>query len=352
MSTILYIGEDKQSSTSFHRAKALERLGHKVIFFNPYSILRESKYSRYLSPIHFRTGYRFVQKKVRSRLSSFLTHTPGIDIIWVNSGELLGPSVLNLLKSTGKPVVLYVNDDPTGGRDGNRFLSLIRSIPLYDLCVVVRDQNVEEFRAAGAKHVMRVFMSYDEVKHAPLRPEELNTGLQSDVAFVGTWMNGEGRDTFMLTLIKAGIKVAIWGDRWEKSPHWNELQPYVRGKALAGADYVSAIQCAKICIGLLSKGNRDEHTQRTAEIPFIGGLFCAERTPEHTQLLKEGVEAVYWNDAAECAAACAALLKDDKRREEIRMAGSRKIRISGMGNENVTQRILEELSSLGLLSAK
>ena len=68
------------------------------------------------------------------------------------------------------------------------------------------------------------------------------------------------------------------------------------GPAIYGDDYLKAIQLAKVSLGLLSKGNRDLHTTRTFEIPYCGGLLCAERTSEHLQLYQEDVEAVYWSD--------------------------------------------------------
>jgi spore maturation protein CgeB len=135
--------------------------------------------------------------------------------------------------------------------------------------------------------------------------------------------------------------VSIWGGRWQKSPSWNRLKPYFRGGGLGGRDYVAAIQGAKICIGMLSKGNRDLHTQRSLEVPFVGGLFCAERTSEHQKMYQEGVEAVFWSDAIECARVCNELLANDSLRESIRLAGMKRVRLLGVGNEATCETILE-----------
>jgi len=104
---------------------------------------------------------------------------------------------------------------------------------------------------------------------------------------------------------------------------------------------VAAIQGAKLCLGLLSKENRDLHTQRSAEIPYAGGLFCAERTSEHRQLYTEGAEAVFWSDAEECIQACRRLLADEPLRERIRIAGMHRIRALGLGNESICRQILQ-----------
>ncbi|RYY53767.1 MAG: glycosyltransferase family 1 protein [Chitinophagaceae bacterium] len=340
--TIIYFGESKQSSTSFHRASALRRLGHEVTVFNPYEAVAKQLAHPILGKIHFRTGYRFLRNAVNTWLGSKLADVRQADLVWVNGGELFGPQGLQLIRSAGKPVVLYNNDDPTGGRDGRRFDSLLKAVRYYDLCAVMRDVNVKEYKDLGAPKVKRVIMSYDDVLHQPFGDtNEIPEKFRSDVAFVGTWMRHEKRDEFLLELINAGISVSIWGNRWQKSPHWSKLQPFYKGAALAGRDYVAAIQGAKISLGMLSKGNRDLYTRRSVEIPFSGGLLCAERTTEHQKMYREDVEAVFWDNAAECIQQCRSLLADDQRRNLIRDAGRSRVLALGAGNEAVCNTILK-----------
>ena len=345
---ILYIGSSSPASTSWHRSQALARLGHNVHIADPYESIRSSFQSPYFSYLHYGTGYRFVQKNVLYWISQLLNTVATPDVVWVDSGELLGREVLVLLKQIGSPVVLYNVDDPTGKRDGRRFNSLLKAISRYDLCVVVRKDNIQELTHYGANNVLRVYRSYDEVAHHPFEdPAEIPAQFRSEVAFVGTWMRDEHRDTFLLALAMQGIPISIWGDRWKKSPYWSALQPYYRGGSLSGREYVAAIQGAKLSIGLLSKGNRDLHTQRSLEIPFAGGLFCGERTTEHQALYAEGKEAVFWSDADECAKVCRDLLVDDVRREQIRKAGMQRVRDLKVGNEDICKQILSKDSING-----
>ncbi|MVN77242.1 glycosyltransferase [Hymenobacter sp. HMF4947] len=344
MATILYLGDSHPSSTSAHRARALERLGHTVNVCDLNKVIAQSKGFRYLEPLHYRTGYRFLQPQVTRLVKHLVATTPRPDVVWVNSGELVGPRSLELLKQLGCPLVLYNNDDPTGGRDGRRFDTLLKSLSYYDLCAVMREINVPEFRAKGAKNVIHVRMSYDEVVHQPFtHASDIPAIYKSEVVFIGTWMRYEKRDEFLLALLEQGIPLTIWGSRWSKSPHWAALQAVHKGDALSGRDYVAAIQGAKICLGLLSKGNRDEHTQRSQEVPFAGGLLCAERTAEHQEMYEEGVEAAFWADAAECAQVCKKLLQDDDAREKMRLAGMQRVRAMQAGNEDVCRRILNTI---------
>lgn len=340
---ILYFGADAISSTSFHRFEALKRLGHQGLILSPYNLLKNN--NALIGKFHYYTGYKFAQKKVLDWLEHQHTIIKAFapDIIWVNSGELFNDKVLIYLKTTFiKPIVLYNNDDPTGGRDGNRFNSLLKAIPYYDLCVVMRDINIEEYRKLGATKVIRLFMSYDEHIHNP-ENIALTDDFKSEVCFIGTWMRYENRDEFLVKLIENNVPVSIWGNFWQKSKYWDILKPFYRGKALGGKNYTAAIKGAKICLGFLSKGNRDLHTSRSLEIPFVGSVFCAERTSEHLHLYQDGVEAVFWDDAEECSAICKNLLNNDLELEKIKFAGMKKVRSLGVGNEDICRKILSEL---------
>ena len=160
-----------------------------------------------------------------------------------------------------------------------------------------------------------------------------------EVLFIGTWMPERG--PFLQELLKAGVPLAIYGNDWQKAPEWPALQSAWRGPAIYGDDYLKAIQLAKVSLGLLSKGNRDLHTTRTFEIPYCGGLLCAERTSEHLQLYQEDVEAVYWSDVKECIDKCQKLLNDDKMRTEIAEKGRIRCLRNGIFNERNLDKILK-----------
>jgi spore maturation protein CgeB len=341
---ILFLGPS--SGTSLHRADALVRLGHEVVLKNPYNELSTLSRNRWLGVFHFQTGYRLLQPFVCAWLKKISIMKSYFDLVWVDGGELFGRDALLTIKSLGIPIVLHNHDDPTGSRDGRRFDSLKNSLHLYDLITAVRVESEKELLKYSSGKVLRIWRTYDEVSH---NPDQLNQTISSnfvsDVCFIGTWMRYENRDKFLLDLVDQGIHIAIWGERWQKSYFWHQLQLYWRGPTLTGADYVSAIQGAKICLGLLSKGNRDLHTTRTMEIPYAGGLLCAERTTEHLELYKEDKEAVFWSDVNECANKCRDLLANSKKREQIRLAGMKRVRENKVGNEDICRQIISAVFS-------
>jgi hypothetical protein len=150
------------------------------------------------------------------------------------------------------------------------------------------------------------------------------------------------RGAFLAELVRRRLPLAIYGNRWDRAPEWPVLRPSFRGPAIYEADYVKAIQSARICLGLLSKGNRDTHTIRSSEIPYIGSLFCGERTEDHLAMYAEGREAVFWESAAESAELCHELLADEPRRAAIAAAGKRRVAALQLSHAEVLRKLLAE----------
>ena len=208
----------------------------------------------------------------------------------MNHGELLGPSTIVRLKSLAPRVINYNIEDPFSDPYKERFSLYRKALPAYDLVVVMRAENVTEAYTAGARKVLRVYMSADEVAHAPLplTPED-NAQWASEVSFIGTWLPERG--PLLAKLLALGVPPKVYGDRWRKAKEWPILNRAWAGPGLQGKDYVKGIQYAKVCLGLLSKGTRDLYTTRSVEIPYIGSVLCAERTFEHEAMYQEGKEA-------------------------------------------------------------
>ncbi len=335
---ILFVGDDHPHGSARHRAQALERLGHRVRHLNPQRALRPS---RLLGKLNYLTGYALAAGRIRNFLLNAI-HGERFDLAWVDGGAEVSLDLVTALKQQCRQVLSYNLDDPTGRRDGNLWRTLLRALPAYDLCVVVRDESTTEYRALGVRNLLQVYRGYDEVAHAPEPFSAADEAAwRAPVVFVGTWMPERGG--FLAQLLRSGVPLAIYGNRWEKAPEWRVLQRALRGHAVLGAGYVKAIRYAQVSLGLVSQGNRDLHTQRSAEIPAIGGLLCAERTREHVQMYSDGVEAVFWDDADECVAKCQELLVNPARARAIALAGQRRACELGLGNEVTLARILEQL---------
>ena len=342
MLNILFFGSDSESSTSRHRADALRRLGHNVFVLDP--ILVASTRNRVQSYVDYRTGFRLLSNHFLHLLKCFLRqlNTP-IDIAWIDRGEYLSSMHLNFLRSILNCRLLLFNvDDPLGYRDWLRFSGLRRSLPAYDLCVFVRQETSLEALAAGAQRVLTVNRSYDECYHYR---HQISHGVVLDkaVSFIGTNIPGEGRSNFLRLLIEQNLKLVLYGDRWKSCNQWQALKASCLGPSLTLSSYSNTINRSYISLGLLSHRNRDLVTTRSFEIPASAGLLCAELTSEHQLFLENGVEAIFWSTAQDCAEQCHYLMGNPLLRDLIATNGHQAIQTMGVGNEDICRHILHHL---------
>lgn len=337
--TVLYLGP--KSGTCLDRANALRRIGCSVEHIDLRSLLPRQ---RWVDRWAWHVGGHWFSALVVKGLVLKLGHQR-FHVCHVDGGEWVTPAVLNVLREHTDCILNYNIDDPTGSRDGARFTAYRQSAALYDLLAVVREENLPELEALGAQNVVRVYRSADEVSHAP---RSLTASLQlawmSEVLFLGSWFPERG--PFLLDLIHRGVPLTIRGPNWHKAPEWAQLKAHWAGGSLSGDEYALAIQCARVNLGLLSRENRDQHTTRSLEIPSLGGLLCAERTAEHKAMYEEGVEALFWSNADECAATCLQALADEPRRARIAQAGHQRFIASDHRNEVVMRSLLEAVEEV------
>ena len=338
--SILYIGDLSVGSNSLYRSRALSRLGHVVQSVDTRRLF--SPKSNYLGKFHYLTGYRFRQRFNFNALSAMSdSFGASYDAVWIDSGAWFGPKVLDFFNKLSSCVILWNNDDPFGSREPYMWHSLKRAAHLYAHVATVRQVSASDFGKFGAKSVAVYPMGFDEVEHCIENANSVpKNSFQSEVSFVGTFM--EDRDIFLLDLIKKGVPLAIWGNRYEKSRYWSRLRPYWRGAGISGPEYVASINRSKVSLGLLSRLNRDLYTTRSSEIPVCGGLFCGKRTEAHMKMFQEDVEAVFWDDSSECAKKCHDLLEKPQHLSSIKENGTKRIQVLGFNNELVCSRVLSD----------
>ena len=338
---LLYLGIER--GTSEHRANALRRLGHSVMTVNPSlgipSTFSSGPMQRILAVWARYAGYAGLASLSRNYVLQAVSGKT-FDAVWVDGGALVSRGLVEDLKKIAGKVVNYNLDDPYGNRDANYWRQYLNAIPAYDLIVVVREENVQEARQLHAKKVLHVFRAADEVAHAPrVLTEKEKAKWGSEILFVGTAFPERG--PFFAELIRLGVPISIYGGRRQRLKEWKTIEGHWKGPGLEDAyTYSTAILAAKACLGLLSSENRDLHTQRSMEIPALGGVFCAQRTSEHLALYREDQEAVFWDSPEECANKCSALLRDDAWRESVAHKGHERYLTNGWTNMKVAEKIL------------
>lgn len=330
---ILYIGPD--AGTCRQRFDALRRLGHDAYLVDPFAALPGVGLMRTWS---FKTGGFGLAGMVERHILDGIG-ARHFDIAYVDSGELIGPSTLHRLRRRATHLVNYNPDNPYSARDGWRWRLFRQALPGYDLVFVPRASNLGEAKAAGARAVSRVWFAADDaLRDAELPAADIPPArFTSPVSFVGTWMPERGG--LLLDLIRRGVPLRIFGPRWDRAPEFADLAAHTSVGELSPIDYHAAVAAADISIALLSKGNHDEHTTRSMEIPALGSMLCGERTSEHELLYRDGHEAILWSSAEECADACHALIADPARRMRIARAG----RARAIANDHFNEPLMRAI---------
>ena len=149
--SILYLGP--KSGTSLDRGNALRRLGHRVEHLDLRLMLPKTVW---VDRVTWRLGGDWLSPWLMHSLPKTLG-AASYDLCYVDSGWLVTPRIIAVLRRYARTIINYCIDDPLGSRDGARSRAYRQSLPFYDLCIVMRPQNVIEARALGATNVMHVF---------------------------------------------------------------------------------------------------------------------------------------------------------------------------------------------------
>src|SRR3954453_256787 len=122
---ILYVGPNE--GTSRQRFEALRRLGHSVFMVDPFEAVSKDHIARSWV---FHTGAFGYERKVESFVKARIDDKR-FALALVDSGELVGPALVEALRARAGIVVNYNQDNPYV--PGQRFRLLRKALPNYDL---------------------------------------------------------------------------------------------------------------------------------------------------------------------------------------------------------------------------
>ena len=335
---IAYGGDVSEGSTSLHRFNALRRLGHDVV----------------ATRIHLATRPRTLVNAVRRRLpfnpeiaivnqalkTDVETQRP--DLVWIDKGVNIEPETIRYIRNFAGAVLHYNPDDPFGlnRKNWGRFT---RGLKEYDIHVITRDQNFEEYRRAGAKYVTRFMWGYEPTVHHPYPlTDELRVKFGAPVGFIGTYERQ--RSETLLAIAASGIPVRVWGNDWDrfKKTHSNLR---IEHSGPTDEAYAQAICSIDINLGFLRKNNRDQSTQRSVEIPACGSMLLGERTVEHRSLFDEGREAEFFETDQECVQKLRYYLDHPAERKQLADSGRMRCLNSGYSNDERLKKVLDEVAN-------
>ena len=352
MLRILYVGPLWTGSTSAQRKQALCDLGHQVISIDTEPLSARKVERRLVYRIHYRLlksglipGCRGVPDRAKANLQLLQRiRDEEFDVLWLDKGLTIAATTLAQAKRRLPQcrIVGYCCDDLLN--PANQSPQFLEHLPMYDAFFTTKSYNVEELKALGCKRPLFIANTYDPATHRPasVSPAE-REAFGGEVGFIGSW---EGdRSEALYYVASNGVTVRVWGDRWHRVRHKHEKLILER-RALLGDSYAKAICSFDICLGFLSKRNRDLQTSRSVEIPACQAFLLAERTSEHRELFEEGKEAEFFGSREELLRKIKFYLAYPGERKQIAAAGRERCLRSGYSNHERLSAMLESLSEL------
>jgi spore maturation protein CgeB len=336
-------------------ADAMERLGHSVERFawHAYasgtagsSLLRKAQNKFLVGPLLSRLNRDLIEAVVTVRA----------DLLFVYRGTHVTRAALEEIRrrSPHTRLIGYNNDDPFApGQPAWPWRHFIAAIPAYDRVFAYRPQNVEDFRAAGAKATGLLLPWFVPAVHQPVAltaDERARYG--SDVVFIGHY-----EDDLRLAALEAvaatGARLRLFGPGAGYKGHdWHG--PLSRSATLRGlmpvhevwdADYVKALAGSRLALCFLSKRNRDRYTRRCFEIPATGTMLLSEYSPELAAIYREGVEADYFRTPEELAEKVRYYLANPTARDAVAAQGRERAHRDGHDVYSRVRRLLEDIDA-------
>jgi spore maturation protein CgeB len=204
----------------------------------------------------------------------------------------LEAQALAAIGDLGVKRVNYLTDDPWNPAHSAAWF--LAGLPLYDQVFSPRQANLQDLRRVGCQGVAYLPFAYAPEGHFPEPPAASEaTRFAADVVFVGG--ADPDRVPLMATLLRAGVRLALWGGYWERYP---ETRACARGHA-DPRTVRQAIGGAKVGLCLVRRANRDGHAMRTYEVAAIGACMLVEDTDEHRAIFGEDGRAVVYFDTSE-----------------------------------------------------
>ncbi len=160
---ILYASGLSANDSSQYRLWALERLGHTVVPLNAYAYEPTQKLVRKV--LHRLQVGPWVERLNHDILEAAAREKP--DVFWADKLLQLQPRTLDRLRAMGVATVSYMIDNAFGPRRDPGWRLYMQCIPHFDLHATQRDANVLDYKARGARDVIKIQTAYEPTIHFP-----------------------------------------------------------------------------------------------------------------------------------------------------------------------------------------
>lgn len=340
MKRCLYIGQYTEGSTSKMRGEVLQELlcswEHHVADTNEVFF----KHSKLWKSIAF----RYKSGPVITRLNKFIyekAYHKFYDLIWIDKGVYIQPSLVEWLKSKGGRIVHYT---PDCSFFHNRSRLFFNGIKNYDVLITTKSFEITNYKKMliDKQNLILTTQGFDKRLHfKEITDFRLRNG---KICFIGLF--APYRAKLLSRLLNEGFEIVLGGYGWGKflKAHNGHKLEFI-GNSVLKDDYVRALSRCKFAWGALQKEFPELHTTRTFEIPASGTVLLTERNSEISDFFDEN-EVVFFDSINELVAKLKLLSQDDLLAAEIAKKGQQRVVKDGRDYHSIIQKILNKIHVL------
>jgi spore maturation protein CgeB len=332
---ILFIGHYEQGSTSKMRGEYLQQILIPEEFRIADIDIPLKATSRFFRSIGWRLKLGPLIKNIREHVIKVLDNKWDYDLVWVEKGVFIDPSLVRKLAKHSKKLVHFTPDPAFTYHRSKLFYE---ALPFYDHCVTTKSFEKEYYEKAGAKQLISCTQGFDPMLHKPYHDFQEKRG----IVFIGH--HEKDREEMIAGLLKRKLPVTIAGINWEGFAKRNKKDPNLiyMGTGLFGIDYARTISAATIGLGLLSKIIPELHTTRTIEIPACGTALVTERTNETSAIFADN-DAIFFTGNEELFEKIENILADPGRLRTVTANGMDKVQNGGYDYRSIVLNILKQV---------
>ena len=310
---VLLLGSHLNYNLEHYVYMNFERLGHEVRFYgyreklgrmaNPVRMaITRSKTLRDLANV-------FWLNKVNEEIKGLSERwTP--DLVLSIKGETVKSETVDWIKrEVGAKTALWYPDDP------RFFNSLVEYIaPSYDYVFTCSGNAISMYKELGIEHVYRLPFACEPTVHKRMNSnDEEKEKHNASVVFVGTYTPSRSR--FIKSLMKARVKVQVYGSYWKYFMRGDNVHD-----GIYGAEMVKLFSSSKIILNFHANRSYGPN-MRVFEATGSGAFLLTDNAEDIWDFFKIGKEIVVFGDLKELLSLVDHYFDSEKERENIADAG-------------------------------
>lgn len=294
---LLLVGANSKYAIELPYLKYLRELPEfeQVELFESQNMFLEYYHKTIINKILYRLGYNQILKKINNKLLHKVNSFKP-DAMLVFKGMEIFPETLIKLKAKGILLSNYNPDNPfifSGRGSGNK--NITNSIGLYDVHFTYSNCILSELNSKYPKSSVYYlpfgFDVSDDLYNECKKQQEI-----VKVCFLGN--PDIYRADFIEKLCALGIEIDAYGHNWNNYITHENCTSF---NAVYEMDLWKTLAKYRVQLNIMRPHNEQSHNMRTFEVPGVGGIQLAPRTPEHEAFFEENKEIFLYDNLENCA---------------------------------------------------